>query len=120
MFDNPAGDWYNCAREETGRKEKAYPGGAESLSGCEPPSSSRCDVLNDVRPLAESKGLIEIPGAAEDKTTRSGGVGVNPSGMSPLVVMACDVQTSHHPGFWSQGTNLDLPPRNDLHNERAL
>jgi hypothetical protein len=33
-----------------------------------------------VRPLAESKGLIEILGAAEDKTTWSGGAGVSPSG----------------------------------------
>jgi len=33
-------------------------------------------VLNDVRPLGDSKGLVEIPGAAEDKMTWSGGAGV--------------------------------------------
>jgi hypothetical protein len=37
-------------------------------------------VLNDVRRLGESKGLIEIRGAAEDKTIWSGGAGVNPFG----------------------------------------
>lgn len=72
------------------RREKgeAYPGGAESLSDCEPLSASRCDVLNAVRPLAESKGLIDIrarprirrPGRAAPEST--------PLAMSPLVVMA--------------------------------
>jgi hypothetical protein len=106
MFDNPAGQWYNCVREKIGRKEKAYPSGAESISSCEPLSSSRGDVLNNVRPVAESKGLIKIPGAAEDKTTWSGGAGVNPLAMSPPVVMALRPSSvPHHPGFWSQGTN---------------
>jgi hypothetical protein len=82
-----------CARE-IGRKEKAYPSGAESLSGCEPLSSSRCDVLNDVRPVAESKGLIKISGAAEDKTTWSGGAGVNPLAMVLRSSWLCHLQAS--------------------------
>jgi hypothetical protein len=106
MFDNPARAVVQLCAREIGRKEKAYPSGAESLSGCEPLSSSRCDVLNDVRPVAESKGLIKISGAAEDKTTWSGGAGVNPLAMSPPVVMALRPSSvPHHPGFWSQGTN---------------
>jgi hypothetical protein len=100
MFDNPAGQWYNCVREKIGRKEKAYPSGAESLSGCEPLSSSRRDALNDVHSLAESKGLIEIPGAAEDKTTGRVVPELNPLAMSPLVVMALRRSSvPHHPGL---------------------
>jgi hypothetical protein len=90
----------------TGRKEKAYRGGAESLSGCEPCRRrvAMCSMM--CVPLGESKGLIEIRGAAEDKTTWLGGAGVNPFGHESLVVMALRRSSVlHHPGFWSQGIN---------------